>query len=75
MLRPPRNQGQPIWFERAAELRKQATQLARTIAERDYAGSRAGLGQVAATCNRCHQTFRVDVEIAPFMQPPPPKTE
>src|SRR4030081_636382 len=73
MLRPPKNQGQPVWFERAADLRKQATQLAMTLAQRDYAGSRAGLQQLATSCNRCHQTFRVDVEIAPFVQPPPPR--
>jgi hypothetical protein len=75
MLRPPRNQGQPVWFERAIDLRKQATQLALTIAQRDYTGSRTGLGQLAATCNRCHQNFRIDVEIAPFQQPPAPKVE
>jgi hypothetical protein len=75
MLRPPKNQGQPVWFERAADLRKQATQLAATLAQRDYPGSRAGLQQLAASCNRCHHTFRVDVEIAPFTQPPPPKVE
>jgi cytochrome c556 len=75
MLRPPKNQGQPVWFERAADLRKQATQLAMTLAQRDYPGSRAGLQQLAASCNRCHQTFRVEVEIVPFAQPPPPKVE
>jgi hypothetical protein len=75
MLRPPRNQGQPVWFERAADLRKQATKLATTISQRDYAKSRADLQQVAASCNRCHQTFRVNAEITPFVQPPPPKAE
>ena len=55
--------------------RKQATQLAMTLAQRDYPGSRAGLQQLAASCNRCHQTFRVEVEIVPFAQPPPPKVE
>jgi hypothetical protein len=75
MLRPPKNQGQPVWFERSADLRKQATQLAVTISQRDYAASKTGLQQVAATCNRCHQTFRVDAEITPFVQPPPPKVE
>jgi hypothetical protein len=75
MLRPPKNQGQPIWFERATDLRKQATQLALSLAQRDYTASRAGLQQVAGTCNRCHQTFRIDAEIVPFAQPPPPKVE
>jgi len=71
MLRPPKNQGQPVWFERATDLRKQATQLAQTAAKQDYAGSRAEFKQLAVTCNRCHQTFRVDVEIVPFAMPPP----
>jgi hypothetical protein len=76
MLRPPRNQGQPIWFERAMELRSNATTLARTIANRDHAGSRAGLVQVANSCNRCHQAFRVPIEIAPFVEmAPAPKAE
>ncbi len=75
MLRPPRNQGQAVWFERAMELRSQATKLAVVLSHRDYAGSRAALQLVSATCNRCHQSFRVDVEIAPFVSPPRPKTE
>src|SRR5262249_46509538 len=38
MLRPPRTQGQPVWFERSMDLRATATQLAQTIAKRDYDG-------------------------------------
>jgi cytochrome c556 len=75
MLRPPKSQGQAVWHERATELRAQATKLAQTLAQRDYAASRAGLQQVAATCNRCHHTFRVDVDIIPFAPAPPPKVE
>ncbi len=70
MLRPPRNQGQPVWFERAMELRALATKLGQTIASKDYEASRAALRTVAGTCNRCHQNFRVPVEIAPFTQDP-----
>jgi hypothetical protein len=66
MLRPPRNQGQPIWFERAMELRNNATQLAQTIASKDYPACRAGLQNLAGVCNRCHQTFRVPVQITTF---------
>jgi hypothetical protein len=66
MLRPPRTQGQAAWFERAAELRSKATSLARTIAAKDFDGSRVGFVDLANTCNRCHQTFRVAVEIEPF---------
>ncbi|HYT92493.1 MAG TPA: hypothetical protein VEL76_27505, partial [Gemmataceae bacterium] len=75
MLRPPRNQGQAVWFERAMELRKAAVSLAQTLATQDFPRSRAGLVAVANSCNRCHQSFRVSVEIEPFQAaPPPPKT-
>jgi hypothetical protein len=70
MLRPPRNQGQPVWFERAMELRKSASDLGRAVAERDFQRSKAGVVSVANSCNRCHQSFRVPVEIAPFADPP-----
>jgi len=75
MLRPPKNQGQAAWFERAMELRNQATQLAKTIGTKDLERSRAGLSTLAETCNRCHQTFRVPVQIAPFEEEPPRKVE
>jgi hypothetical protein len=73
MLRPPRNEGQALWFERATELRGQARQLAQTLGERDLDRGRTGLRQLANTCNRCHQTFRVQIEIAPFEQEAPPR--
>lgn len=66
MLRPPRNQGQPQWFQYATDLRQTATQLAQAVAQRDYDRSRKGLLQLAVVCNRCHQTFRVPVLIEPF---------
>lgn len=74
MLRPPKSpQGQDSWFARAMELRGQAAQLAQSISKKDLEGSRAGLQNVAASCNRCHQTFRVAVQISPFeVEPPPP---
>lgn len=75
MIRPPQKQGQAVWFERATELRSQATALAKTIASQDYPKSRAGLVQLANSCNRCHQAFRVPVEIAPFQEPAPPQAE
>jgi hypothetical protein len=75
MLRPPRNQGQPTWFERATDLRKTATDVARTAASEDYTRSRSGFVELANSCNRCHQAFRVAVEIVPFQDalPPPPQ--
>jgi hypothetical protein len=69
MLRPPKNNGQDAWMRHATDLRDAATDLARTAANRDYERSRAGLTRVANACNRCHQTFRVPVQIAPFAEP------
>jgi len=66
MLRPPQKQGQEAWFERSAELRQQATLLATNLAKKDFDASRASLVSVANSCNRCHQQFRIQVQIAPF---------
>jgi hypothetical protein len=66
MLRPPKKDGQPAWFARATELRSIATNLGQTLSKRDYEGARTGLVALANSCNRCHQTFRVSVEITPF---------
>jgi hypothetical protein len=71
MLRPPKNQGEPIWFARTMELRGQAQQLAEVLAKKDLERSKAGMQSLANTCNRCHQSFRVPIEIVPF-QPPDP---
>jgi hypothetical protein len=68
LLRPPR-QGQTVWMDRSADLRTAATRLARAAGERDYQRSRAGMIEVANCCNRCHQTFRVAVRMAPFAEP------
>lgn len=73
MLRPPKSQGQAAWFERAMELRTQATHLAKIVAQKDFEGSRTGLINLAGTCNRCHQTFRVAIEITAFTAPPADK--
>jgi hypothetical protein len=77
MLRPPKNTGETAWMERATALRTQAAQLSQTLAKKDFEQGRAELGEVAASCNRCHQTFRVPVEIeafaAPRPNPPPPQ--
>lgn len=66
MMRPPRNQGENTWFERATELRSKANQLAKTLSLKDYAASRTELVDLANTCNRCHQAFRVQTQIEPF---------
>jgi hypothetical protein len=72
MLRPPKNQGQQAWFERAMELRRLAAQLAQALVNKDAQRGRVGLKTVADSCNRCHQTFRIPVQIAPFENEPPP---
>jgi hypothetical protein len=66
MLRPPRNAGEDSWMERATDLRTVATLLARSAADRNYQQSRTGLKDLAGTCNRCHQAFRVDIQIRAF---------
>jgi len=69
MLRPPRNPGQSPWMERATALRTQAVKLARAAGREDFAGCRAGLKDLAAACNRCHDSFKVPVRIVPFEEP------
>jgi hypothetical protein len=66
LLRPPRNQGEDAWMDRATDLRTMATKLARAAADRDYQRCRTGLTDLANTCNRCHQTFGVSVKITAF---------
>jgi hypothetical protein len=68
MLRPPKNDGQDAWMDRATELREAATALARAAAARDYDKSQRGLVNVANACNRCHQNFRVPVRVEPFAE-------
>jgi hypothetical protein len=67
MLRPPKSAGaQPVWFNDAMDLRAKATALALQLSKKDLEGSKTGLQQLANSCNRCHQSFRVPVEITPF---------
>ncbi len=69
LLRPPKNSGEEAWMDRATELREAASALARVAAARDYEQARKSLIQLADTCNRCHQTFRVPTRITPFEDP------
>src|SRR5207248_6469389 len=69
LLRPPRDKGRDVWQERAMELRASATNLARLTATRDYERSRTALTSLANVCNRCHQTFQVQVRLVPFSEP------
>jgi hypothetical protein len=69
MLRPPHNEGEPLWFQRASDFRAAAVQVAASMGVKDYERSRENLFRLADTCNRCHQTFRVRVQIKPFEEP------
>jgi hypothetical protein len=69
MIRPPRNSGETAWMERATVLRNQASQLAQAAAKKDFERARTELEQVAGACNRCHQNFRVPVQIEAFADP------
>jgi hypothetical protein len=66
MLRPPKGAGQAVWFDLTMDLRNTAKQLAATVATQDFEKSRSGLISLAASCNRCHQAFRVQVDIVAF---------
>ncbi|MFN4260188.1 MAG: hypothetical protein ACK4RK_12900 [Gemmataceae bacterium] len=67
MLRPPRDpQAYDAWMRYAAELRTAGERLARNAGTSDYERSRASLNELANTCNRCHQAFRVPTRITPF---------
>ena len=72
MLRPPKNQGEAAWFERSMEMRTQALQLAQQLGKKDLERSKVGMQSLANSCNRCHQTFKVAIEIVPFQPPEPP---
>lgn len=72
MLRPPKNQGEVVWFQRTMELRTLAMFLTQQLAKKDLERSKEGLQRVAGSCNRCHRAFRIAIDIAPFQQPEPP---
>jgi cytochrome c556 len=53
-------------LDRAAELREQATRVAQQAAARDLERCQLALLELAGTCTRCHQSFRVPVQIRAF---------
>jgi hypothetical protein len=65
LIRPPRKDGQDVWFRHATELRETAAALAKYAGSRDFDRSRVALLNVSNACNRCHQTFRVPVRLGP----------
>lgn len=67
MMRPPTEErARSEWFARAADLRTAATDVARSVAAKDYAESRATLATLANSCNRCHTAFAVPTRVTPF---------
>ena len=65
LLRPPRNNGRDTWMKLAMAMRDEAGELARKAAARNHVGSKAALTNVTNACNKCHQTFRVNVRVGP----------
>jgi cytochrome c556 len=64
MLRPPKNaRAEEVWMSRATDLRDSASKLAKATAANDLSRSRAALAGVASSCNRCHESFRVEVRL------------
>jgi hypothetical protein len=70
MIRPPKGEAQSVWFARAMNLREVATVLAATVAEKDYAKSKAMLGTLAKSCNGCHQTSAWPSRLLPLLRNP-----
>jgi len=70
MLRPPRNAGETAWMARATELRTAAAELARQAGKSDLERTRGAILNVAASCNRCHETFRIKVRVGPEARAP-----
>ena len=64
MIRPPKgSRASELWMSRATDLREAASNLARATAAKDYARSRQALAGVAATCNKCHESFQIETRI------------
>jgi hypothetical protein len=62
MIRPP-TVGRAVWLDRCADLRTAAARVARAAADRDYFRAKNLVGELATSCNRCHDTFRIKVRI------------
>ncbi len=52
----------------AMDMRGQAAGLARQAAARDHAQAKVALENLTASCNRCHQTFRVPIKVGPELE-------
>jgi hypothetical protein len=65
LLRPPRNTGRETWMKLAMGMRTEAADLARSAGNRDFTGAATSLRRLTDSCNRCHSTFRVPVQVGP----------
>ena len=64
LIRPPKGtRAEELWMGRATDLRDAAGKLARSAAVKDLGRARQALAGVATTCNRCHETFRIEVRV------------
>lgn len=69
LLRPPRNSGRDTWMRLGMDMRDKATAVARAVAARNLGQSQTALTALTASCNRCHQTFKIAVKVAPEPEP------
>lgn len=70
MLRPPQGRdAQDAWMALCSELRERAAAVAKAAAEQDYVQARAALAATANACNKCHQVFKVNARVNPFLEP------
>lgn len=69
LLRPPKGTGRDSWMRLSMEMRSRAVALATAAAGKDHAKSLAALADLKASCVRCHQTFRVGIELDPEKLP------
>lgn len=64
MLRPPKTaKAEAAWMARTTEFRDASVKLAGSMTAKDAPKSQAALMALAASCNRCHKTFRVETRI------------
>jgi hypothetical protein len=64
MLRPPKNAvAEETWMARTTELRDSGTKLAAALTARELAKSRVAQVALANSCNRCHESFRVEARV------------
>jgi hypothetical protein len=71
MMRPPRSGEARAWLDRADGLRNAGIALAQAAQARNFDRCRNNLIRLSDACNRCHTTFRVNVQITAFANQQP----